>query len=218
MIGIPHILIPHAVIPHAVIPHAAIPGDVSHCRIYLGDGGEEEIDWNTPVAFLPEGTVEADLPVFLAPGRRYALAARRVSAAGVEEHNTHVVTLLETDAEGLLQPAPLPRPFDLSFETADADTIRLGFSCDVPLGHAEPTEYRVYGDGGTGVMDYETPLAVLAEHVSGRREFVIELPVPSLPRQLAVQAWRGAQVGPISPVLVIPALSSPVAPAILPDI
>jgi len=187
-------------------------------RVYIGAGGVENIDWNTPVAVVPDGTTAAEIPASLAPNRRYALAVRRISDAGVEEHNTHVVTILETDAAGVLQPPPLPRPFDLSFEQVNADTIRLGFSCDVPLGFAEPTEYRVYSDGGTGAMNYETPVATFAEHVAGRREFVVALPAPPLPLQLAVQARRDAQAGPMSSTLVVPVSSSPLAPAILPEI
>ncbi|MBN1941819.1 MAG: DNRLRE domain-containing protein [Phycisphaerae bacterium] len=186
-------------------------------RVYFGAGGVEDIDFSSPVAFVPDGETTTAIPLNLAPGQRYAVAARRVSAAGVEEHNTHVVTLLQTDEGGALLPAPLPRPFDLAFERLNADTIRLGFSCDAPLGHAEPTEYRVYGDGSTGVMDYETPLATLAEHVAGRREFIVELTVSTLPLQLAARAWSGAQAGPISPVLVIPASPSPDAPTLLPE-
>jgi hypothetical protein len=187
-------------------------------RIYLGDGGVEDINWDTPIAFAPEDTSQVNIPVSFEPNRRYALATRRVSAAGVEEHNTHVVTILETSADGILQPAPLPRPFDLSFERVNADTIRLGFSCDVPLGFSEPMEFRIYGDGGTGEMDFETPVATMTEHVAGRREFVIELSITSLPMQLASQAWREGRSGSVSSILMIPEFSSPIAPAIISDI
>lgn len=216
MIAIPHILIPHAAIPHGMIPHLATPPAVSQYRVYLGIGGVEDIDWTTPVATVSDEDDAADVSLSLVPGVRYALAARRVSEAGVEEHNTHVVTFVEVSAAGVLSPTPLPRPSALSFERVSAEVVRLGFSCDVPAGYAEPTEYHVYGDGGTGAMDYETSVTVLAEHVAGRREFVVELPTPVLPLQLSVQARRGGQSGPAGAVLVIPDAPWPVTPVILP--
>ncbi len=185
-------------------------------HIYIGQGGVENVDWSAPLAFVPEGSALADVSVSLTPHQRYTMAARRVSACGVEEHNTHVIMIVETDEAGVLQPSPLPRPFDVSFERVNAGTIRLGFTCEVPPGFDEPTEYRIYSDGGSGAMDYETPIVSITEHVAGRREFVVALSVLALPTSLAVQAWRGSRCGPVSSILVISESASPLGPTMLP--
>lgn len=186
-------------------------------RLYAGDGGPEDVDWTEPIAVFPPGETTAALSLPLLPGRTRTLAARRVSEAGVEEHSTHVFTPVEIDAEGALLPPPLPRAFDLSFERVAADRIRLGFSHEPVLGQAEPTAWEIFGDSGTGTMNLQTPEATISEHVAGRREFIVELSAPTFPRQWAVRARRDERVGPLSPVLLVPAGPSPEAPSLLPS-
>ena len=92
---------------------------------------------------------------------------RRVNNCGDQEHTLSAVVRVSMDADGnLVKPWP-NRIFEVRAEQVDGNRIELvWYYC--PLGQRQkPVCFRVYGDGGTGQIDYENPVATIP--YAGRR-------------------------------------------------
>lgn len=173
-----------------------------HCRIYHGVGDSRSIDYATLVAVAPLDSSTVSLALPLSYGQWHFLAARAVSAAGVEEHNTHVVCCAEVDETGVLAAPPLAAVTDL---TAWADTdgeVVVGFSYQPPPGYAPAEQFEVLSDRGTGALDLQTPVETVSPGVSADHEAVVVADV--LPALFAVRACANGRHGPVcAPVVVI---------------
>jgi len=128
--------------------------------IYRGQGHIGAIDFNTIAAI---SSTEGDLPLpghlEHSPGSETFYAVRRISKTGKEEKGTQAVVRLTLDEEGRRRS---PRPNRVRGLTAGGEgegRIRLGWFY-WPLGNEVFPEYfALYGDQGTGVIDYDNPLA-----------------------------------------------------------
>ena len=145
----------------------------------------------------------------LTPALRYVFGARAVSAAGVEERNTHVVAYAEVDEQAELLPAPLARPTELTAEGVSDGTLLVGFSYAPPVGFAEADGFDLLSDGGTGELDLENPLATIDGSADGQTDFEVSISRPEAPTLLACRARSGEQVGPVNEPLLVPAPEAP---------
>jgi len=198
-------------------PLLTVPFARAGYNVYVGDGGPEAVNWQDPVACARADVQTATLSAALQPGRPKVVALRRISAAGVEEHNTHVVAYADVDEQGTLLAAPLAAPRELTAEWIPGAGLRLSFTWVVPPGFAAPQQLAIYSDGGTGTLDLETPVAT-ASASPGQREAQVDLDEPdpdSLPIRLAVRASTPDRCSALSETVTVPRPAQPTSPVLL---
>lgn len=169
--------------------------------LYLAEGDVNAC--TSPVAHTPPGGGEVDLPASLQPGRSYVLAARAVSAAGVAEHNTHVVRRFRVDESGELR-ADLAPPVDLAARPRADGTVCLEWTAAAEAGRDEPTGFEVVSDGGSGSFDDAVALVCVPAE-PGRSEYQAAFDPGPLPARLAVRAVAGGAAGPLRAAVLLPA-------------
>ena len=193
------------------LPFMTVAFRLGGYNVYRGVGGIEDINWNSPVAYLRAGQDSIAFDQDLLPGQRYIYAVRTVSSAGAEERNTQVITYVETDEQGNLLPAPLARPTDLAVDVRQSSLL-IGFSCYAPLGFSEADGFDVLSDNGTGQLDLDNPVATVERSRNGQFDFETSITRPGTPVLLSVRAREDQRTGPISEILFVPLSDAP-APA-----
>lgn len=198
--------------PSYNIDNEASEKSSSGYNIYLGQGDLAAVDWSNPVAHV--GPAGGDVSVHLPAqaGQAYTLAARAVSAAGVEECNTHVILALVGAADGRLIQR-LDAPTDVC-ALLTGRSVSLAFRFTRSQGAAAPESFDVFTDGGTGSMNLNSAVASLS--LAGQPEgcFSIVFEASTLPAGFAVAARRGDQTGSPSSVVQL-ATANPTAPTFL---
>jgi hypothetical protein len=121
--------------------------NVTRYRVYWNSGGGE-IDYGTPVADVaaPVTTWTSEK---LHGGKTYSFGVRALNEFG-EEQNTSVTA-------SMLIPAPAA-PQNLQAQVVDSKQVRLTWDPSTSL---DVVSYRVYWNGGSGVVNYSSPLQVL---------------------------------------------------------
>ncbi len=105
------------------------------------------IDYNTPLASTPDTQYKTDA---LDDGT-YNFVVRAVDDAGNEDTNTTPVTVV-------IDTYPLA-PTDLEYTFDDGtDKVTLTWTASPS---ADIDKYNIFGNGGSGFIDYDTPLAVV---------------------------------------------------------
>ncbi len=151
----------------------------------------------------------------LVPDVPYVLALRKLSSAGVEERNTHILTYAQIDTEGSLLPSPLAAPHDVTVDLQPNETILFGFSHHVPLGFASPTVFEVFSDGGSGTLDFENPIAAISNVKEEQADFEVTVTPAALPAKFAVRGRKDDQDGPLSRIVEVKLAPAPIAPLVL---
>lgn len=127
--------------------------------IFSGDHADGPIDYATPVATVT-GTTWAGPALPPGSTTRFAVRARD-TASGLSELNTDAVVTIAVDASGA-DLAGLPAaPVGLLVTAIAAGALRVEWTWPYVRGPV-PTGFRVYGDAGTGTVDYATVLADVA--------------------------------------------------------
>ncbi len=170
-------------------------------NIYRGKNGKDNIDYDTPVGYARAGDEGFDLPLAMEPGDLHLLAVRAVSAAGLEETNTHLTAFAQVDGEGQLLPPPLARPQDVVATAIAADQVRMEFSYLTDSDYARPTEFQVFTDHGGAALDLQNPVAELTDVAAGQSEFAVEIDQQALPAGYAVRASLDDFAGPVSHIV-----------------
>jgi len=191
-----------------------------HWRVYHGLGDSRAIDYEAPVALAPLGGESVSVSLSAAPGERHFFAARAVSAAGVEEQNTHAVCCMEVDEAGELLPAPLAAVGDLTAWAEPGGGVVVGFSYQPPPGFAAAEHFEVLSNGGGGQLDLDDPVATLpalaqADLPVAKGDYEAVVSVSVRPVMLAVRACADGRGGPIGLPVTVPA-SAPPGPVVFP--
>ena len=154
--------------PHMPI---AAPNNVhGGYRVYRGEASRSNIDYAAPVAVIDPTAVEADLAgLGHADGSRTFYALRAVSATGKEDRNRDVVASLSLDGDGEQYGRPPTSPTHVFAEAIAGAKVRLRWSWTAAAGDAMPDTFAIYGDGGEGSVDFDTPIDTLA--CDGGREY-----------------------------------------------
>lgn len=137
------------------------------CNLYRGQGHIDNINFEH-IFIVSESKAKLDLGGNLThePETDYFYAVRRVSGAGKQEQGTQAVVKLSLDENGQRRPYRSNLIRDLRAQPAIEGRIRLCWWY-WPLGQqAEPDYFAVYGDGGSGNINYDQVLAKL-DHGSG---------------------------------------------------
>ncbi|MFQ6048590.1 MAG: hypothetical protein ACE5K7_04430, partial [Phycisphaerae bacterium] len=88
----------------------------------------------------------------------YWYLLRAVGAGGVEEGNCQQVVRAEFDDSGELVGAQPNRPQDLSVRPLAGGSFELRWTYSEEGQEVAPAVFEVFTDGGTGQLDYETPV------------------------------------------------------------
>ena len=150
--------------------------------------GPESLDYAEPCSRV--GPTVTQVPTApLDTGTIHWFGIRPVDADGNESPTSQGEVRIEINAQGGREPdrpagalAPSARPLPLG-------VVRLGWRYRVGHSGVLPQAFRVFGDGGTGTIDYETPLGEVgyAEGVSWYA-WTSDPLAPGVEHQLAVRA------------------------------
>jgi len=184
-------------------------------NVYLGKGSPDMIDWDQAIAYTRYNVEAITINVPLMEGQKHVLAARAVSHLGVEEHNTHVLSYVELDAEGNLLPRPMSAPSEITTDIQGDGSLVMSFSYRPPTGFAPADAFEIFSDGGTGTVDLEEPVATLSNVEPHQTDFEVLLNVESFPVKLAARGLKGEQNGPLSRTITVALSPAPLSPVTL---
>lgn len=161
------------------------------CNLYRAAGdGPEAIDFAAPPwARVGPGITQVQTEP-LAPAAVHWFAIRPTDADGRETPVAQDEPRLELDAAGARVPDRPAPVLALDARPLAGGTARLAWLYRAAPGGPPAATFRVFGDGGTGTIDYASPLAAVAG-VGGQRTYTWTSDVLSpagVMHQLAVQA------------------------------
>ncbi len=137
--------------------------------VYHAAGGPEALTYETPLLVVGPGVTAVDTGP-LAAGAVHGFGVRPTDADGRATPVTSSEARLELDAEGAVVADRPPAPVAAWAAARPAGAAEVGWRYRAGPDDAAPAVFRVYGDGGTGTVDEETPLAEVA-HVPGRTHY-----------------------------------------------
>lgn len=204
MIGVPSHLI-----PPQDLPAATAPASLASQQLYrILDDGQLQLlaatsgDSDQVTVQQPSGTQ-----------RNYRL--RRVSDAGVMERNTHVHARVTISYAGQVAPPDLPDPFDIVCTRLDDETYECGFCWQRQTHQTSPTRFELLVASHTSLLAGASPIcSVTAHHDAG--ETVVRIDAKPTDCVLAIRSCGDGQTGAISQSIMLPKLTSPAAPRLLP--
>jgi len=157
---------------------------IGGCSLLYRGASMETIDFDN---ILAVGALDAEqiwTPEYLshANSTTYFYVIRRANNCGDQEHTLSAAVKVSLSANGELVP---PRPnsiFGARTRQLDGSKIQIvWFYCPVEQ-KSEPTCFKVYYDGGTGQIDYETCFAVI--RYAGRRFYSYQIGILEAGRYL----------------------------------
>lgn len=182
-------------------------------KIYVHLYGDNNWEESLGSAVLGEDTAEIDFAPN--PAQRYTFGVRLVAASETREANTHIVCCVEVNQAGELQPQLLPRPFDVTTDRLDNNSVRVGFSCEVLPPREAPSGFEILSDSGSGQLNEANPVATVVFDNSNQADFVTDVTVSSSPEIFAVRCIKAQQKGEISRISTSTPLRIPPAAVIL---
>ncbi len=139
-------------------------------NIYHGVGSSAAaIDYDSPAGVTGPGVLAITQAGLAAPGVHW-FGVRSVTDAGVVSPTTDAEVRLELDAQGR---QVLPRPASvqgLSGAAGAGGRVTLNWLAMPETGAALPAAFRIYGDGGTGAVNFAVALGSVA-YVPGQRGY-----------------------------------------------
>lgn len=133
-------------------------------NLYRGVGAREAVDWSDPV-----GAAGADASVVKnfswrghSPGEAYYYGLRAIGGGGAEECNTAVFSRVEFDDEGTWVGPAANRVGNLWVAPIAGGKFLVRWTYDKQGEAARPSEFRLYTDGGSGSVNYVTPVGTAA--------------------------------------------------------
>jgi len=136
---------------------------VGCCRVLYRGLSMNSIDFGNILVVGEADATEISPPVYVAhkSGETYFYVVRCANTCGEEERTLGCAVMVALDGDG--EPAR-PEPNDvfmLNAEQFSGNRVRLSwFYCPIEQ-QSEPAFFRIYFDGGTGVIDFENTLAAV---------------------------------------------------------
>lgn len=132
-------------------------------NLYRGIGSAEEIDWTDPVGVV--GKEVTAIRNFADRGhdsaQDYCYAVRAISAGGVEQGETPSGVRVSFDGSGSAIIPSVDLPGELVCGPIANGKFGLSWYYRASERSDGPKEFRIYGNGGTGGVDYGTVLGVV---------------------------------------------------------
>ncbi|MFH1615021.1 MAG: hypothetical protein ABIG61_08060 [Planctomycetota bacterium] len=122
------------------------------------------IDFQTITTTAEVSSQEISPPLWLEheAGGTYYYVVRRVNSCGKEEHSFCGSVKVAFDDQGNLIEGICNGAFDVKVSQIDGDRVELlWFYWPIRQG-LKPGSFRIYGDGGSGTINYNSPLAEIA--------------------------------------------------------
>ena len=140
--------------------------------VYRGEGQVGEVDYFSIIAApTDKGELNVTDDIVHAAGRNYFYAVRRISGTGRQERGTRSVVRLSLGELGERVGSRPNVVSDLSARATGDGRVALNWYYG-PVGQeVEPIGFEVLGDGGSGVIDYETALGQVSFRGGGYYAF-----------------------------------------------
>jgi len=136
---------------------------IAGCSLLYRGESMETIDFANILAAENADATEMSPPNYVEHNNSstYFYIIRRANSCGCQEYTLSAAVKVSIDADGNLAG---PRPndvFAVRAEQVNGNKIKLvWYYC--PLKQEQtPASFRIYGDGGTGQIDYENPITVI---------------------------------------------------------
>jgi len=142
---------------------------VAGCSVLYRGLSMELIDFTNILTVVEQNACEISPPIYLPHNcsSTYFYVIRRFSNCGYQEHTLTAAAKVSIDAGGELKKPQPNNIFSSRAEQVDGNKIQLvWFYCPLEQ-KSQPERFNVYYDGGTGQIDYETPLVKI--NYDGRR-------------------------------------------------
>ena len=144
------------------------------CSVLYRSENMESIDFGNALSVAAIDAGQISPPSYLPhdSGSIYFYVLRRVNGNGAQEHTLSAVVRLVIDEQGnLARPQPNRILAIMAEQTGGNRVSLVWYYC--PLGQAsKAVRFNVYGDGGTGQIDFENPLVVV--EYAGRKFYRYE--------------------------------------------
>ncbi len=186
----------------AVASVDAVASEAGYDLFVANAGGPDAIDYAAPWRQVGPGVSEIETDA-LAVETVHWFGIRPVDIDGRQNPLTQGEVRLELDADGEAVPARPAAPLALHAEPVPAGEVRLRWPYRVGQTAVVPVAFRIFGDGGTGVIDYGAPLGEVAWE-TGRTWYTWTSAAltPGVVHQLAVRAVAADEVWDDPPALV----------------
>lgn len=205
------------ILPPAMLPPGELSPSQACFRLYFGRADLESVDYGQPVLSIPDQCGELRLPAAVLPAERSVYVLRRLSAAGVEEHNTSVCCFVEVNDVGTLQPPPLPRPTCPSASALSDGSWLVGLGFNPRPGENRPEAVVLYGRQADTAGAEPAELARLSLSRPGQRQFVFHIDAPSCELLLTARTVLGEQTSAPSRPIRLATSMPPAPPQLLPE-
>ena len=130
------------------------------CNLYQGCGHVDDINYEDIRAVGPsEGEMELIGVLVCEPDTDYFYAVRRVSGSGKQEQGTQAVVKFSLDENGKVKSDRPNRILDLTAHAVPVGRVKLYWWYWCMGQEVEPRSFRIYGDNGSGEIDYEQEVA-----------------------------------------------------------
>jgi len=179
----------------------ATASEAGYNLYHAAGAGPAALDYAEPFARVGPAVCEADTEALAADAVHW-FGVRPVDADGRESPTTQHEARLELDADGLAVPDRPVAPLTLAADPLPLGQVRLRWRYRVGEGGVVPQVFRIFGDGGTGTIDYDTPLGE-TPFVPGQAWYTwTGGPLAAEPHQLAVRAVAAGEVWDATAVVV----------------
>ncbi|MHC4475708.1 MAG: hypothetical protein ACYTEL_08680 [Planctomycetota bacterium] len=149
---------------------------VGGCVLLYRGQSMEEIDLGTVLQASEADVLEISPPSYLSHDREaiYYYVLRWVNRCGVQEQTLLASVRVRIDGDGELADRRPNSIFIAGAEQVDGDKVRLVWYYHAIAQESAPVRFNVYGNNGTGEIDFESPVATVDyngrgcyRHVSG---------------------------------------------------
>jgi len=132
------------------------------CLLYRG-AGMDRIDFDDVLAVVDADASEVTVPGYVPheSGETYFYVVRRANCFGRIERTVSAAVRVAIDSAGALVGDRPNCAFEVGIERTGAGGIRLMWWYSPIDQPARPVRFKVFGDGGTGQVDYDDALAVI---------------------------------------------------------
>jgi len=135
----------------------ALASEAGYNLYHASGPGPESLDYDEPWARVGPNVTEAETDA-LALETVHWFGIRPADAGGRESPTAQDEVRLETGADGEREPDRPAGALAASAVALPLGAARLRWLYRVGHGGVVPQTFRIFGDGGTGTIDYETPL------------------------------------------------------------
>lgn len=135
-------------------------------NLYRGTPTIEDIDYSVPVGAAGPGVGQVANFAWWshAADTEYFYVLRAIGGGGVESASSAPPVAVAFDAAGIFIGGRPNHPTDLCVSPTSCGRFVLRWSYSALGEEVSPDEFRVYSDGGSGTMDYETVVGQVAYH------------------------------------------------------